>query len=338
MKISAYTTTKDCFEGQYPLKASIESVLPIVDELIVYDSSRNNDGTIELLKELEKANKKIKVIHDSELDWKSKNHGINDGIAKANSRKLCTGTVLIQFDIDEIFHEKDIKKWKDLCFEFSTGNIEVLHLPVIEFWGKKKIRIDIGPTKERVTKNLPHITHGIPKQLRWYDKNNLLFSKPGSDSCNLINSSTLNPIQQYMPNIDFYWNLRQSSLYNEDDLETYEKLYKKYVIDNEKYPCIYHYSWFNIKRKFVAYKNFWTDFWISMYGEEAGKPNPVFPNLKNTEITLEMIEKFSEEIEEKTAGWIFHQPWDGSSVFGLTPENIGVIHPTYIKSWIEVSE
>jgi hypothetical protein len=338
MKISAYTTTKDCILGQYPLKASIESVLPIVDELVVFDSSRKNDGTLTLLKELQKNNDKIIIHHDTKIDWESKNHGINDGLTKAESRKLCTGNILIQFDVDEIFHEKDIKKWKDLCLEFSTGNIEVLHLPVIEFWGKNKIRIDINPTKERITKNLPYITHGIPKQLRWYNDEGLVFSRPGSDGCNLINSITFEPIRHYMPNIDFSWDLRQSSLFNEDSLEVYEKWYKKFVINNDKYPCVYHYSWFDIKRKVNSYKNFWTEHWISLYGENPEKPNPMFPNIKKSEIVSKMIEKYSLELEEKTSGWIFHQPWDGSSIFGLTLENSGVTHPSYIKSWIEKLE
>lgn len=338
MKISAYTTTKDCLLGQYPLKASIESVLPVIDELIVYDSSRKNDGTLELLKELEKVNSKIKIYHDSKIDWDSKNHGVNDGLAKANARKLCTGTVLIQFDIDEIFHEKDIKKWKDLCFEFSTGNIEVLHLPVIEFWGKNKIRIDIGPTKERITKNLSYITHGIPKQLRWYDEEGLLFSRQGSDGCNLINSTTLDPIQQFMPNIDFSWNLRQSSLYDEDSAETYEKWYKKFVINNEKYPCIYHYSWFDIERKLKTYKNFWANSWASLYGEKSEKTNPMFPDIDNSKITDEMIKDYSSKIEQETAGWIFHKPWDGSFVFGLSVENTGATHPSYVSEWIKQKE
>lgn len=333
MKISAYTTTKDCNKGKYPFIESITSILPIADEIIVYDSSRENDGTLEELRNLEKLHKKIKVIHDDKLDWTARNHGINDGLAKALSRSHCTGTVLIQFDVDEIFHEKDIEKWKKLCVEFSTGNIEVLHLPVIEFWGKKKIRIDIGPTKERLTKNKPNITHGIPGQLRYY-KNGLLYSKQGSDGCNLIDSQTLLPIKQFMPSLDFSWSLREESRYDENSKEVYESWYKKFIINNEKFPCVYHYSWFNIKRKLVTYKNFWANSWSSLYGDESEKTNPMFPSIKNEDITEEMIEKYSIEIEDKTAGWIFHQPWDGSSVYGLDVENTGVTHPECLNQWI----
>jgi len=337
MKISAYTTTKDCIEGNYPFIEAIESALPIVDELIIFDSSRKNDGTLDALKSLSEHNKKIKLIHDETIDWSAPNHGIYDGIAKAMARKFCTGDVLIQFDVDEIFHEKDIKKWKDLCFEFSTGNIEVLHLPVIEFWGPSKIRIDIGPTKERITKNKLHITHGIPALLRFYN-DNLLYSKQGSDGCNLINSDTFMPIQQFMPNIDFSFFLRQEALYDEESKETYERFYKKFIINNEKYPCIYHYSWFNISRKLKTYKNFWANSWASLYGENSQKTNPMFPDMLNEDITDDMITSYSLEIENKTGGWIFHKPWDGSFVFGLSVENTGATHPSYVSEWIKQKE
>jgi hypothetical protein len=330
VKVSAYTTTKDCLTNNYPFEAAISSFSDIADELVIFDSSRKNDGTRELLSSIAAKNEKIKLCFDSKIDWGAPNHGVYDGIAKARSRSVCTGDVLVQFDVDETIHENDIKKWKETLFSFYTGNLDILHLPVVEFWGGQKIRIDIGPTKERITKNKPHITHGLPSSLT-YIKNGLMYAKPGTDGCNLINVSTLEPLQQHLPNIDFNMPLRQEALYSESSLEVYELWFKKHVT-NSNIPCIYHYSWFDIERKVRSYKNFWATAWNSLYGDNL-ENNPMFPNEK--EITEEMIREYSSKLESSTGGWIFHSPWDGSSVNALTFENVGVTHPGYITPWIK---
>lgn len=335
MKISAYTTTKDCLLNNYPLEESINSVLPIVDELIIFDSSRKFDGTRELLENLKSKNsEKIKLIFDTKLDWTAPNHGINDGIAKAKSRSYCTGDVLIQFDIDEVFHENDYEKWKKLLATFHSSEIDILHLPVIEFWGKEKIRIDIGSTKERITKNKPIITHGLPVSMT-YIKNGLMYAKHGTDGCNLISTITLENLQQHLPNIDFNLQLKFEALYSETSLEIYELWFKKHILNSE-YPSIYHYSWFDIERKVRSYKNFWALSWSSLYGDPPIGNNPMFPT--DDIITEEMIKTYSKKIEHETGGWIFHKPWDGSFVQALHIDNVGVTHPSSVLPWIKKFE
>ena len=64
----------------------------------------------------------------------------------------------------------DFDKIKNLVNNFPK-NVELIALPVIEYWGgPEKVRLDVNPWKWRLSRNLPHITHGIPANLRKFDK------------------------------------------------------------------------------------------------------------------------------------------------------------------------
>lgn len=99
MKISAYTTTRNCFEMDYPFVESIKSMLAFSDEVVVVDTSDGRDETFESLKELQAKEPRVVVVDArSRFDWKAPNHGIFDGQTKALARSSCTGQFLWQFD------------------------------------------------------------------------------------------------------------------------------------------------------------------------------------------------------------------------------------------------
>ena len=63
-----------------------------------------------------------------------------------------------------------MKRVKNLVNQISK-NMDLIALPVTEFWGSKdKVRIDVNPWKWRLSRNRPHITHGIPASLRKFDE------------------------------------------------------------------------------------------------------------------------------------------------------------------------
>jgi hypothetical protein len=332
-KSSAYATTKDVINGKYPVKECLNSVSNIVDEVIVFDTSRKNDGTREMLKALSSANKKIKIYTDDSIPWDAPNHGIYDGICKTKARLLCSGDVLFQVDVDEVIHEKDYVKWQNTIAEFADSPADILAFPVIEFWGANKIRIDIGPIKERLTKNKTMIIHGIPGALR-YQKDGLMYAKPGTDGCNLISPQSLQPLPMHVVNVDFMSTLRQQALWNEDANETYSSWFLKNIINHSTIPSIYHYSWFSIKRKLETYRSFWSKSWAALYGDDPTYNNPMFPGLKNEDVTDEMINQYSSKIENLTAGWIFHKPWDGTIVYGIDITSVSEVHPTIMNQWV----
>lgn len=307
MKLSGYTTTRNCYKLQYPFEKSILSMLDFCDEVVVGDSSDVGEGTMERLLELEKENPKLKV-HHWDLDYKSPNYGIFDGVMKANARSKCSGDWLIQKDMDEFFHEDDSNKIRKLCEELEKQqNVNAVAMPVVEYWGSiAKVRCDINPWKERISKNNPDITHGIPVQLRVY-KDGLLYSKHGSDGCNLINKQTgeMYPVAGFMTQQAA--SLRSLAVSDERYLPHYEKWYNEIV---DQLPTIYHFSWYDIKRKIEIYRDYWGNHWSSLYGETKDTSNMFF-NLPWEKVSEEMIVAKAKELSENTGGHVFHTPYTG---------------------------
>lgn len=132
MKISGFTYVRNGYNYKYPFIASIKSLLPIVDELIVVvgDSS---DGTKEAIESLD--NNKIKIIDvcwdlslrdGGQLFAKQSNIGINNA----------SGDWLIHLQADEVLMEhsrKEILK----CIEIADlkENIDGILFPFLHFWG-----------------------------------------------------------------------------------------------------------------------------------------------------------------------------------------------------------
>lgn len=98
MKISAYTTSRNADEMDYPYLEAIKSHLAFADEVVVFDTSNGKDKTLERLRVLASVEPKLKVVHSDKIDWSAPNHGVFDGQTKALSRKQCSGDVLWQFD------------------------------------------------------------------------------------------------------------------------------------------------------------------------------------------------------------------------------------------------
>ena len=77
MKISAYCTTRNCDEMEYPYLASISSHLAFADEVVVYDTSNGKDKTLEWLNNLASREPKLKIIHSDKIDWKLNGRNTN---------------------------------------------------------------------------------------------------------------------------------------------------------------------------------------------------------------------------------------------------------------------
>lgn len=321
----------------YPFKESIMSMLQFADEVVVVDTSDNDEGTRKELSELSAKYPSITLVYSDEFDWTAPNHGIFDGQTKALARSKCKGDFLWQFDVDEIVHELDAPKIRPLIEK--TNHLRacpIIALPVVEYWGSKgKVRVDVNPWKARLSRNLPDITHGIPIHLR-RRFNDLDYASPGTDTCDYISKSSGNliPVMGFMDaNI---MGLRQMCLKNPKLVPTYEKWFNSAV---NELPGVFHYSWFSIERKINHYKVFWTGFWKAMYGPDSAQNkdtnwNPFFEE-PWSEVTSEMIKEKAHELETKTSGHIFHSRWDGSCSPHVT---INRSHPIFIKKWIQINE
>ena len=328
--LSGYTTTKDCISQKYPFEACINSMLGFCDQVVIVDGG-STDGTWERLQEIEKENDRI-LIFQNKRDWNHPRFAVYDGLQKALARSLCTSEFCWQQDSDEVVHEEDFDKVKKLMKSIPK-NMDLICLPVVEYWGKnEKVRIDVNPWKWRLSKNKPYITHGIPANLRKFDKNGHLYSLPGSDGCDYVKNDSYEPMgfgTFYTQELD---QLRISALSTGENLERYRNEIET-IMDN--FPSVYHYSWFNLERKIGTYKNYWSKHWQSLYdiSQEDTPENNMFFDKSWSEVSDDEIRELSSRLENEMGGWIFHNKVDFSNP---TPHiKLKRNHPRFILGWLK---
>ena len=283
-------------------------MLSFCDQVVVVDGG-SSDGTWESLVELAKNEPKM-LIEQKARDWNHPRFAVFDGLQKAYARSLCTSEWCWQMDSDEIVHEDDYDKVKILTKQMPKA-MQLLALPVIEYWGgSEKVRIDVNPWKWRLSRNLPHITHGIPKQLRRQDEQGMLYAAQGTDGCDYINTNS----HDVIPCVNFYnsdiHTVRMMSLQgNTEHIEAYENWFNNLI---NQLPSVHHYSWYDLERKIKTYKNYWSKHWQSMYNiEQQDTPeNNMFFNKKWSDVSDEEIKELALNLKDKMGGWIFHSKVD----------------------------
>ena len=304
--MSGYTTVRNVESQGYPRRESIGSMLLFCDEVIVVDCG-SDDDSYEMLKEWSLREPRIK-LYQNIVDTKDPRFAVKvDGEMKAYARSLCSSNWCWQQDIDEIVHQDDAPKIKPFAANLPKA-MHLVALPVTEYWGNKgKVRVDINPWKWRMSRNLNHITHGVPQELRQYDEKGEMYAAPGTDSCDYIDIDT----GERIPFSSFYTTevhqVRILALQgNKQALAQYEAWFNSVIT---QIPGVHHYSWFNLEQKIKNYKNYWTRFWQSMYGEtqEDTAENNMFFNKPWSEVSDDDIQQLALELESKMGGWIFHQ-------------------------------
>lgn len=343
MKIFGYTTTRNCVNMGYPFIESIRSHLDFCDTVVVMDSSDKDDGTQDMLDNLveELPEGRLEVYH-TDVDYTAPNHAVWDGKLKAMSREQCKGAdYLWQFDVDEAVKagmRPLVEKFIADNFEskVTDKNIVLCSLPVVEFWGSKgKVRVDVNPWKWRLSRNLPHITHGIPINLRKREK--VLgveydFAMQGTDGCDYIDKTTGHPIPCKHFLNSTIMEMKQAALQgNKKALEEYEFWFNKVT---SELPSVYHYSWFSIPHKIRMWQKFWNKFWLSLYNELPNKGNmdwnPFFDQPLSA-VTPTQVNTLGTILETYTGGHIFHTRWN----FTTTPHvNINESNsPSQMEEW-----
>jgi hypothetical protein len=340
-KLSAYTYVRNANGMNYPFIESITSFVKSgIDEVVIVDASDQEDGTTDLLLDLQDVYPDVVQIYKAEIPWTVPNFGIWDGQTKALARHYCTSDLLIQFDVDELIEETSNRsKLENYASLLNQPDLQgyTLPCPVVEYWGSSnKVRVDVNPWKWRISRNNSEITHGIPIQLRQYI-NGLLYAKPGTDGCDFLSKST----GEVIPMLNtFYTNqiheTRIKAITNNQLTNNYQfvKAYEKWFNEVvEKYPTIYHFSWWSVAEKIKKYRHTWNLQWHSLYNDEKrikANWNPFFPNKPLESVSDEEINEYAKNIEEKCGGHIFHTPWQGTSTNHVV---INQSYPTIIENW-----
>lgn len=134
MKISGFTMVRNAYKFYFPVKESIQSILPIVDEFIV--ALGDNDADDQTRKEIESIQSdKIKIF-----DRKWSEQDFIDGKIFANETSFalsqCTGDWCFYLQADEVVHENDLKKIKKSCqFYLNRTEVDGLLFKYYHFFG-----------------------------------------------------------------------------------------------------------------------------------------------------------------------------------------------------------
>lgn len=302
-KISGYIHVLDAQTHGYPYLESIQSMLGFCDEVVVVDGG-STDETVSRINSL--ADDRVKLYVQA-WDW---NEPGMDGMQKAYGRAMCTGDFLWQQDADEVVHEQDYAKVRDLVKRFPKGT-DLVHLPVVELWGDREtVRTDRHSWKWRLSRNNFRITHGINVKARVMDeKTGRTYAKKGqSDGCEFIDIMT----GEYIPHAGFYTKeletlrLTSPERYGEEMNKVFDSL-----------PRVYHYSWASVPRKISNFKAFWNKCWSNLYNDPS--PEDRFPEVTDDE----SLQRVAAEVKARGGE---HRP---ARTFKLAQKN-----PALMEGWL----
>lgn len=331
--ISGYTTTRNCIEQNYPYEQSIQSMLGFCDEVVIVDGG-STDGTWERLEALQALHPDVIKLHQQDRDWSAKRFAVFDGQQKALARSLCTQEFCWQMDSDEVVHPEDYAKVRDLM-RGMPNQAELFALPVIEYWGRTgKVRMDVNPWKWRLSRNKPHITHGIPASLRRFDDDGELFAEQGTDGCDYVRFDNYEPITCHTFYTQDVETARQAALAGNEQAKAQYTQWLETVCGH--LPVVYHFSWWNIKRKIGTYKQYWSRHWESLFDikQEDTAENNKFFDVPWADVTDEMMATRAEQLENETGGWIFHSKWNGQC---MPHTSFSRKYPAVMNGWCDAN-
>ena len=152
MKISGFTMVRNADKLYFPIRESILSILPLVDEFIIaLGKGDPDDRTEEIINQINSP--KIRIFH---REWSEESFRESRILAEETNFALskCTGDWCFYLQADEVVHENDLPSIRDACKMYQHDqNTEGLLFQYHHFWGdydhylpyhgwyKKEIRI-----------------------------------------------------------------------------------------------------------------------------------------------------------------------------------------------------
>jgi glycosyltransferase involved in cell wall biosynthesis len=132
MEVSCFTFLRNANMLGYPFMESIKSALPLCDEYIV-NIGDSEDDTLERVKNINSP--KIRIIQ-SQWNEKMTTKGYVYGQQKSIAHYNCTGDWALYLEADEVIHEEDIPKIKQVMQRYlDNDKVEALAFDFIHFYG-----------------------------------------------------------------------------------------------------------------------------------------------------------------------------------------------------------
>lgn len=172
MKISGFSFMRNTDKLYYPLRESIQSILPIVDEMVIaLGEGDADDATQEMVRGLN--SEKIKIIPTQwnlETFQRGTIYAQQTDVAKSH----CTGDWLIYLQSDEVIHEKYLETIQDYCRVYlNEPEVEGFLFRYKHFYGDYQHHIQSHvwyPREIRLIRNHPSIhSWGDAQSFRWID-------------------------------------------------------------------------------------------------------------------------------------------------------------------------
>jgi len=143
----------------YPVKQSVQSILPIVDEFVIAIGDCNpGDKTRELVESI--CDPKVKII-DTVWDLEKYPRGMEHAHQTDIARAACSGDWLFYLQADEVVHENDLPKIKSACERFlADKQVEGILFKYLHLWGDyRHYQRAHGwyPNEIRIVRNDPEI-------------------------------------------------------------------------------------------------------------------------------------------------------------------------------------
>lgn len=130
MKVSGFTIVRNAVTLDFPLEASIRSILPICDEVVV-NVGRSDDATLEVVRSI--GDPRIRIL-ETEWDMTIKNKVLGDETLRA--MRACRHPWGIYIQADEVLHERGAEVLSHaIATHDRDARVEGLLVKYLHFYG-----------------------------------------------------------------------------------------------------------------------------------------------------------------------------------------------------------
>jgi hypothetical protein len=130
VKISGFTIVRNAIRLDFPIAASIRSILPICDEVVV-NVGRSEDETLDLVRSI--GDPKIRII---ETDWDMSRQNSVLGLETLRAMRACRYPWGVYIQADEVLHERGSQELASCIQRYdSDPQVEGLLVYYIHFYG-----------------------------------------------------------------------------------------------------------------------------------------------------------------------------------------------------------
>jgi hypothetical protein len=130
VKVSGFTIVRNAIKLDFPVEASIRSILPICDEVVV-NVGRSEDDTLALVRSI--SDPRIRII---ETEWDMTRRNTVLGLETHRAMRACTHAWGVYIQADEVLHERGADELAQAIQRYNKDErVEGLLVRYIHFYG-----------------------------------------------------------------------------------------------------------------------------------------------------------------------------------------------------------